>query len=117
MAQLRQDYSEFTRRGAEIIALGPDGPRAFQRFWQDENMPFIGLADIQSKVASLFYQEVNLFKLGRMPAMFVVDKNGCIRYKHYAESMSDIPDNREILDVLDELRQEENDQIGIDLGD
>ncbi len=116
MAQLRQDYSEFTRREAEIIVLGPDGPRAFQRFWQDENMPFIGLADIQSKVASRFYQEVNLLKLGRMPAVVVVDKHGCIRYKHYAAAMSDIPDNREILDVLDELRQEEDDQIGVDLG-
>jgi peroxiredoxin Q/BCP len=117
MAQLRQDYAEFSQRGAEIIALGPDGPRAFQRFWQEENMPFIGLADIQSKIASLYYQQVSLFKLGRMPAVFVIDKHGCIRYAHYAAVMSDIPDNREILAVLDELRQEKNDPISIDLGD
>jgi len=106
LAQLRQDYDEFTRRGAEIIALGPDGPRAYQRFWELENMPFIGMPDIRSKIADSYYQEVNLLKLGRMPAVFVIDKNGIIRYKHYASSMSDIPQNEEVLRVIDQINEE-----------
>lgn len=110
MAQLRQDYNEFTRRGAEIIALGPDGPRAYQRFWEQEDMPFIGVADIKSKIADQYYQEVNLLKLGRMSAVFVIDKNGMIRYKHYASSMSDIPENSEILRVIDEISEEQQDE-------
>jgi len=108
MAQLRQDYHEFNRRGAEIIALGPDGPRAYQRFWELENMPFVGVPDIKSKIADKYYQEVNLLKLGRMPAVFVIDKNGMIRYKHYASSMSDIPDNNEILKVIEEIGEEQD---------
>lgn len=108
MAQLRQDYHEFSRRGAEIIALGPDGPRAYQRFWESENMPFVGVPDIKSKIADEYYQEVNLLKLGRMPAVFVIDKNGMIRYKHYASSMSDIPDNNEIIKVIDEISEEQD---------
>jgi peroxiredoxin Q/BCP len=108
MAQLRQDYDEFSRRSAEIIALGPDGPRAYQRFWELENMPFVGVPDIKSKIADKYYQEVNLLKLGRMPAVFVIDKNGMIRYKHYASSMSDIPDNNEILKVIEEIGEEQD---------
>ena len=108
MAQLRHDYEEFTRRGAEIIALGPDGPRAFQRFWQEEKMPFIGIADIKSKIAHRYLQEVNWLKFGRMPAMFVVDREGFIRYQHYASVMSDIPPTREILKVIDEINEEED---------
>lgn len=108
MAQLRQDYDEFSRRGAEIIALGPDGPRTYQRFWELENMPFVGVPDIKSKIADKYYQEVNLIKLGRMPAVFVIDKNGMIRYKHYASSMSDIPDNNEILKVIEEIGEEQD---------
>lgn len=108
MAQLRQDYSQFTRRGAEVIALGPDGPRAYQRFWETENIPFIGIPDIKSKIAEKYYQEVNWLKLGRMPAVFVIDRDGIIRYKHYASSMSDIPDNEEILRVIDQINEEQH---------
>jgi len=66
-------------------------------------MPFIGCPDIKSKVANQFHQEIKLFKFGRMPAIFVIDKEGLIRYSHYGDSMSDIPSNAEILKVIDEL--------------
>jgi len=110
MAQLRQDYPDFTRSGAEIIVLGPDGPNAYRRFWQENDMPFIGCSDIRSKVADTYYQEVNLLKFGRMPALFVIDKKGKIRYVHYGESMSDIPTNEEVLAVLDQLNLTEEEE-------
>ncbi len=66
-------------------------------------MPFIGCADIKSKVADIFYQEVNLFKFGRMPAVFIIDRQGLIRYAHYGDAMSDIPANQELFKVLDSL--------------
>lgn len=105
MAQLRQDYDQFAARDAEVLAIGPDGPRAFIRTWQIEGFPFPGLADPQHTVANLYHQEVNLLKLGRMPAVLVVDKAGRIVYEHYGESMSDIPLNQEVLGVLDGLNQ------------
>lgn len=87
----------------EIFALGPDGKAAFQRYWLENDLPFVGLPDPNSQVAARFYQEVNLFKLGRMPAIFVIDREGMIRYAHYGVSMADIPENRVILDILDRL--------------
>ncbi len=106
MAQLRQDYAEFIARDAEVLIIGPDGPRAFQRMWQQEHFPFPGLADPQHRVAAAYRQEVNLLKLGRMPALIVVDKRGRIRFEHYGKSMSDIPLNRAVLELLDELNRE-----------
>ena len=100
---MRQDYSEFTRRGAEIIALGPDGPNAFRRYWEEEHLPFVGCADIKSAVASQYQQEVNWIKMGRMPALLIIDKQGQIRFRQYGESMSDIPENTEVLKILDEM--------------
>ncbi len=90
-----------------MIALGPDGPHAFKNYWQENDIPFIGLADIRSRVAGRYEQEVNLFKLGRMPALFVIDLHGVIRYAHYGDSMSDIPSNETVLQVVDEILQEE----------
>lgn len=41
--------------------------------------------------------------MGRMPALFVIDKTGIVRYQHYGHDMQDIPENSTILSLLDEL--------------
>jgi peroxiredoxin Q/BCP len=41
-----------------------------------------------------------------MPAQVTVDKNGIARFVHYGNSMSDIPENKDILAILDRLNQE-----------
>lgn len=103
MARLRDEYEKFKGRGVEILAIGPDGSDAFTKYWQKENLPFIGLPDADHRVARKYRQEVNLFKLGRMPLSCVVDKDGNIRFAHYGASMQDIPSNDELLHVIDEL--------------
>ncbi|GAP05517.1 peroxiredoxin [Anaerolinea thermolimosa] len=101
---MRQDYTQFTARNAEIIAIGPDGPNAFKRYWQENNLPFIGCPDLRSRVASQYDQEFNLLKMGRMPALFVIDLEGKIRFQHYGDSMKDIPTNASVLAILDKLQ-------------
>jgi len=103
LARLRDGYSEFTGRGAEILAIGPNDRAAFQRYWRNENIPFIGLPDPDHEVARMYKQEVNLFKWGRMPLNCVVDSRGYIRFAHYGASMRDIPSNDELLNVIDKL--------------
>lgn len=100
---MSNSYSEFTSREAEIIAVGPDGLDAFQKYWSNENIPFIGLPDPDHRVARLYKQEVNLFKLGRMPLNTVIDRRGNMRYVHFGLSMSDIPDNEVFLQVIDAI--------------
>ena len=105
MAQLRQDYDEFVQRSAEILVVGPDDQAAFAAYWQREQLPFVGLPDPGHSVLKLYGQEVNLFKLGRMPAQVMVDKAGRARYIHYGHSMSDIPENQELLGLLDAMNE------------
>lgn len=100
---MRNEHEKFKSRGAEILAIGPNTETAFQQYWAKENLPFIGLPDPEHRVAVLYRQEVNLFKLGRMPLICVVDKDGRIRFAHYGASMADIPENQILLGVLDEL--------------
>jgi len=106
MAQLRQDYAKFVARGAEVIAIGPEDGPAFSQWWQEHDMPFIGLADPDHVVADLYGQEVNALKLGRMPAQFVIDRQGQVRYERHSAAMWDIPSNDEILQLLDQLNRE-----------
>jgi peroxiredoxin Q/BCP len=103
MAQLRRDHHEFARRDAEILVVGPEDAAAFRKYWADHDLPFIGLPDPEHRVLNLYGQQVKLLKFGRMPAQVLVDKDGTLRFVHYADSMSDIPPNDELIGLLDSL--------------
>jgi len=100
---LREDHDEFTEKGAEILVIGPEGPRRFKQVWDEQRYPFVGFSDYRHTVADLYGQEVNLTKLGRMPAMLIVDKQGIIRFAHFGDNMADIPRNEDVLALLDQL--------------
>lgn len=85
------------------MAIGPNAAVTFKQYWAKERIPFIGLPDADHTVARRYRQEVNLFKLGRMPLNCVIDAKGYVRFAHYGRSMSDIPLNEELLQVIDEL--------------
>lgn len=106
MAQLRQDYADFRNRDAEVIIIGPEDAEAFRRHWAKESYPFVGIPDPEHRIADQYGQEVRLLKLGRLPSLTVVDRDGRIRYSHHGSGMQDIVDNRIILDLLDELNRE-----------
>jgi peroxiredoxin len=103
MAQLRRDYEQFVARDAKVVVIGPEDQKTFRDYWQKENLPFVGLADPTHAVANHYGQEVSLLKLGRMPALMVIDKSGEVRFQHHAGAMFDIPPNRQVLAVLDGL--------------
>lgn len=108
MAQLRQDNQEFVKRQAQVIVLGPEDAKAFAAYWRQHDLPFVGLPDPKASVLKLYGQEVNLFKLGRMPLNCVVDAEGKIRYIHYGSNMTDIPDNQTFLNVIDQINASSN---------
>lgn len=111
MAQLRQDFAEFEKRQTQIVVVGPEDAGAFAAYWSEHKLPFIGLPDPKASVLKLYGQEVNLFKLGRMPAQLIIDRNSVVRYVHYGHSMSDIPENSELFEILDELNVPEGKAI------
>jgi len=106
MAQLSHDYQKFVELNTEIIVVGPEDTKTFANWWYRHEMLFVGIADPKHVIANLYGQQVKLLKLGRMPAIILIDKNGRVRYKHHGESMSDIPENLEILSLLDRLKVE-----------
>ncbi len=89
-----------TRKSSQLARI------AHRRYWSENQLPYPGLPDPKHMVANLYGQEWNLFKLGRVPALLLVDKLGQIRYQHYSASMSDLPENELILALLDNLNQE-----------
>lgn len=82
--------------------MGTEQADDFRSFWAKNNLPFVGIPDPDQAVLKLYGQEVSILKLGRMPALFVIDKKGVIRFAHYGQSMSDIPSSDTVLEILDQ---------------
>jgi peroxiredoxin len=106
MAQLRQDYKEFVVRNAEVLIVSPEDAPQVAAFWQKEQMPMPGLVDPGHEVATQYGQKVSLLQMGRLPTLLVLDRSGAIRYEHHGSSMMEIPQNRHLLALLDELNRE-----------
>jgi peroxiredoxin len=106
MAQLRQDYPKFLERKTEIIAVGPEDAPGFTKWWHEHKMPFIGIPDPKHDVAKLYNQQFRLLRGGRLPSMAVIDKNGKVRFMHYADLPSDIPTDDDVLSILDKVNKE-----------
>ena len=83
------------------MVIGPENARKFADYFGKNQLPFPGYPDPKHQVLRLFGQEIKLFKFGRMPAQVLVDKQGIARFAYYGNSMSDIPSNRELLDLLE----------------
>ncbi len=100
---MRQFYPELVARDTQVVALGPDPREQFRAYWARHDLPFVGLPDPGHSVLKLYGQEVNLFKLGRMPATVLVDRRGSVRLAHYGRSMGDVSSTQEVLTALDGL--------------
>jgi peroxiredoxin Q/BCP len=106
MSQLRQDYREFVVRNTEVLIVSPEDAPEVAAFWRGEKMPMPGLVDPGHEVATQYGQEVKLLQLGRLPSMIVLDRSGAVRFEHRGGSMMDIPPNKKILALLDDMNHE-----------
>jgi len=100
MAQLRQNYENFLAEDTIIVVVGPEDKSAFTKYFEKNQLPFLGLPDPKNSVLKLYGQQIKLFKFGRMPAQLLIDKDGIVKFVHYGHDMTDIPRPREMLDLL-----------------
>jgi peroxiredoxin len=103
LTQLRQDYQQFKDRGCAVFAIGPDLPDKMAQHWEKEQIPFPGIPDPDKTLLDSLGQEFKLLKFGRMPAVIIIGSDGEIHHAHYGNNASDIPDNDEILSILDDI--------------
>ncbi len=103
---MRQDQPLFEKRHTVIVSAGSENAADFRKYWENNDLPFMGIPDPEQKILKLYGQEVNLLKLGRMPAQFLIDSRGTLQMVHYGESMKDIVDDDPVLQKLDNLMSE-----------
>jgi peroxiredoxin len=89
--------------GTQIVVAAKEKSARMRSYWTRHLLPFAGIADPRGTLLQQHRQEWRWLKLGRMPALFVVDRRQRVAYVHYGNSMADIPDNDTILAVLQSL--------------
>jgi peroxiredoxin len=108
MCTLRDQASQFNSLNAQVLGISVDPPFS-QKAWVDQNnLNFPILSDYNRQVVNQY--DVALSDLAGMEgyvaanrAVFVVDKDGVVRYKWVAPSPVNEPDYAEIRQSLSQL--------------
>lgn len=98
--QLRRDYDKYQELDAYIYTVLADNEENAKKMEQKYARKYPVFYDESKKVVKMLHQEVKALKLGRMPGLLIIDKQGIIRYAYYSDNMHDIPENEVLLDVL-----------------
>ena len=98
---MKQDYNKFIAKNAIVVVVTPHDIEKTSKYFSNNNLPFYGIPDPDHKVASLYKQQWKLTKLGLMPALFVINREGEIVFSYYSKNMKDIPANDVVIGVLE----------------
>jgi peroxiredoxin len=101
---LRDDIERFTESGARVVAIAPDTAEGVTKFVQGNEYPFSLLADEHHVVFDAYDVVSTMMSLGQRPALFVVDREGVVRFDSIGTQQWQIPSNDNVLGVLSSLR-------------
>lgn len=79
-----------------MVVVAPDSPQRLRQ-WA---LPCPAIADPEGTVLRALGQVVDWWRLGRMPGVLVVDRQGMVRWRHQGRSMRDVPTVQQWLAVV-----------------
>jgi peroxiredoxin len=100
---LRDDIERFTAAGARVVAIAPDTADGVAKFVQGNDYPFSLLPDEDHVVFDAYDVVSTMMSLGQRPALFVVDREGVVRFDSIGTQQWQIPSNDNVLAVLSSL--------------
>ena len=96
-------YEEIQGLDAEVLAISVDDLSGAEKVVQELNIPFPVLYDPSREVPRLYGVFGLLGDKLATPSTFVVDREGVVRWKYVAGSVSDRPPSSRVLDQLAKL--------------
>jgi peroxiredoxin Q/BCP len=100
---LRDRITEFEDRGARVLALAPDSLENSRRYFENNEIPFPCLADPDRTVFRQYDVKSALVSLGQRPGLFIIDREGIVRYAYLGWQQFEIPSVDETLKQIDAL--------------
>ena len=100
---MRDRYEEFEKRGAQVLAIAPDTLENARNFFRSHDIPFPCLSDDDRTVFRRYDVKSAMISLGQRPGLFIIDKEGVVRYAYLGWQQWEIPSVDETLEQLDAL--------------
>ena len=104
LCEIRDSIAEYNNMNAEVMAISVDSPFTFAKFKEEQWYNFPLLSDFNKEVSRAYgslYEDFVLDMKGvSKRSVFVVDKEGTIKYVEVLENAADIPNFEAVKDVL-----------------
>lgn len=107
LCSIRDDIGKYSNANSDVIAISVDSVFTLKKYKEDKQYNFVLLSDFNKEVSDLYgvlYENWILEMKGvSKRAVFIIDKDGIIRFMKVFESANEIPDFKIINNVLDNL--------------
>lgn len=80
-----------------------DSRQAAHDYFQEHPIPFPCLVDSQGSLYHRYEVKSTLLSLGQRPALFVIDREGIVRFAYLGSQQWEIPGNKEVLNIVRNL--------------
>lgn len=100
---MRDRLEDFTKRNATVVAVAPDTIDHARSYFDKNQLPFTCLADPGRTVFNQYDVKSALVSLGQRPGLFIIDKDGFVRFAYLGWQQWEIPTIEETLEQLDAL--------------
>lgn len=100
---MRDDYERFTALGAEVLAISAESPARSEAYLRSHPLPYPTLIDEHHEVFDAYDVTSRLISLGQRPGLFVIDREGVVRFEEVGAQQYNIPPDEKVLEVLETL--------------
>ncbi|GEM_PF-94120 len=87
---LARSYPLFLEKGAAIVAVSSEPARALERWLQASVLPFPVVVDPEREIAETYGQRRSWWRVGELPAQFLICKRGIVRFVEYGRNPWDV---------------------------
>ena len=96
---MAEQHQEFSKSGVQVIAVAHDTVANARSYLQRHRLPFLCLLDPDHYVYDQYQVESKLMSLGQRPGLFVIDREGIVRFAHIGWQQWDILSCEQVLEV------------------
>ncbi|MCB0668351.1 MAG: peroxiredoxin [Saprospiraceae bacterium] len=101
---MRDELSDYNHLNTEVLAISVDSIYALRRFKEEYGYNFVLLSDFNKEVSRSYGALHEEFALGMRGvskrSVFIVDKEGLIRYKEVLDNPGEMPDFQQVRETL-----------------
>ena len=106
MVQLERARRQFEQAGARIVAISADTRATALRTRQELGLGFTIIPDSDRAILRRLDHRERFSNLDiHNPAVYILDKDGIVRFRHFGQHVADRPSPAEVWRALNEIRE------------